>query len=203
MFEFLRSKNRAGAPDVSPETPEQESAIALGSKNLVLPVKPAHPMEVYLKTNRVSYPKVGEMVEGKFIGREGSRAYFDLARMGLGIIYGQEFFDAQDTLKHLKEGEVIAAKVVEFDNAEGYVELSLREAGIEKAWQELRRLMQSGETFSLKVLDANRGGLILEKESISGFLPVSQLSQQHYPRVEGGDKEKIFMELKKFIGQTL
>ena len=51
--------------------------------------------------------------------------------------------------------------------------------------------------------DANRGGLILEHEGVRGFLPVSQLSMKHYPRVENGDKERIFAELQKFIGQEL
>ena len=34
-------------------------------------------------------------------------------------------------------------------------------------------------------------------------MPVSQLSSEHYPRVEGGDSTKILRELQKFIGQEL
>lgn len=40
-------------------------------------------------------------------------------------------------------------------------------------------------------------------EGIAGFLPVSQLTAKHYPRVEGGDKGKILTELQKFVGETL
>ena len=38
---------------------------------------------------------------------------------------------------------------------------------------------------------------------IPGFLPVSQLSSEHYPRVEDGDKNKILDLLKKLIGQEV
>ena len=38
--------------------------------------------------------------------------------------------------------------------------------------------------------------------NVIGFLPVSQLNTEHYPRVEGGDKSKILSALKRFIGQN-
>lgn len=44
---------------------------------------------------------------------------------------------------------------------------------------------------------------MIEKEGIEGFLPVSQLAPAHYPRVEGGDKEKILRELQRFIGENM
>ena len=44
---------------------------------------------------------------------------------------------------------------------------------------------------------------MLEHLGVAGFLPASQLSQAHYPRVDGGDKEKIYEELKKLVGQEL
>jgi small subunit ribosomal protein S1 len=45
--------------------------------------------------------------------------------------------------------------------------------------------------------------LLANVRGVQAFLPVSQLSAEHYPRVEGGDKEKIFSELKEFIGSSL
>jgi small subunit ribosomal protein S1 len=54
-----------------------------------------------------------------------------------------------------------------------------------------------------KVLSANKGGLLVEINGISGFLPVSQLSSKNYPRVEDGDKNKILNMLKKLVAQEL
>ncbi len=147
--------------------------------------------------------KIGDMVEGKILERDGTRFFLDLGPCGTGIIFGREYYAAQDILKSVKPGDALLAKVVETDNEEGYIELSLKEAGQERSWLELKKKMEAGEGLNLAVIEANRGGLILEAEGIKGFLPASQLSSQNYPRVEGGDKEKVYEALRKFIGQTL
>jgi small subunit ribosomal protein S1 len=53
------------------------------------------------------------------------------------------------------------------------------------------------------VKDANKGGLIIEWQGMSGFLPASQLKEDKYPRIEDGDKDKILRELKKLIGKRI
>lgn len=166
------------------------------------PVK--HPMELLLKQGGgVLFPRIGEIVEGLVLERKGTRLFIDLGPRGMGIVYGREYYAAQEIIKGLKAGDQISAKVVETDNDEGYIELSLKDAGEEQRWFELKKLTQSGEMLELQVLEANRGGLILELKGVKGFLPASQLSSKNYPRVDGGDKEKIFQELQKLIGQKL
>ncbi|MDO8600581.1 MAG: S1 RNA-binding domain-containing protein [bacterium] len=162
-------------------------------------------MDALLKDNPnlVQLPRLGGLVEGVVLEKKGSKLFVDLGIRGMGIVFGREYYEAQDIIKGLKPGGTVSGKVVEVDNEEGYIELSLKEAGHEKKWQDLRSAIEEKKEFSLKVLEANRGGLILELYNIKGFMPVSQLSQSHYPRVEGGDKEKIFEELKKFVGQEL
>jgi len=63
--------------------------------------------------------------------------------------------------------------------------------------------MQNKRVLNLPVADANKGGLIIEWQGIQGFLPASQLSPEHYPRVADGDKDKIFSELKALVGEKL
>ncbi|OHA05087.1 MAG: 30S ribosomal protein S1, partial [Candidatus Sungbacteria bacterium RIFCSPLOWO2_01_FULL_51_34] len=162
-----------------------------------------HPMEGLLKSGILRIFRVGEIVEGTVIEKRGSKVFVDLGQRGTGIIFGREYYEAQDILKGLSVGDPIAAKVVELDNEDGYVELSLKEAGRERNWQTLKRVLEEGTTVDLKVSEANRGGLIMEYLGVKGFLPVSQLSSNNYPRVQGGDKEKIYEELKKFIGKAL
>lgn len=164
-----------------------------------------HPMDFLLKQRSDSNQllKVGDIIEGGVMEKKGSRLFVDLGSRGTGIVFGREYYEAADLVKRLSVGDRMTAKVVETDNDEGYVELSLREAGREKNWRELQRLMGSGELIKLSIAEANRGGLILSHLGVAGFLPASQLSQEHYPRVEGGDKDKIFEELKKLVGQEL
>lgn len=148
-------------------------------------------------------PKEGDIVKGPIIIKEGGKVYIDLGQGGTGIIYGREYYESQDKLKDKKRGEEISAKIIELENEDGQRELSLSEAGRETSWQKLARMKDSQELVSVKIIDANRGGLMIEKEGIEGFLPVSQLAPAHYPRVEGGDKEKILKELQQFIGQNM
>ena len=63
--------------------------------------------------------------------------------------------------------------------------------------------LEKKELVSTKILEANKGGLMIEVNGVPGFLPVSQLGSEHYPRVEDGDKNKILELLKRLIGQEL
>lgn len=147
--------------------------------------------------------KEGDLVEAKLLKRTPRAVYFDLGRFGTGVIFGAELLNARDALKNLKEGDTISAKVVEVENEDNYVELSLSEAGKQKSWQALKDLRESGEEIKVKITAANSGGLIAELEGLKAFLPVSQLANEHYPRVDDGNRAKILEELKKFVGQEL
>ncbi|MBI2023387.1 S1 RNA-binding domain-containing protein [Candidatus Giovannonibacteria bacterium] len=160
-------------------------------------------MEQLLKTRPKEFLKVGELVEGVVLEKRGSRVFFDLGPHGTGIIYGREFQNARDMVKSLKVGEKIAGKIVEVENDSGMVELSLKEAGEEMVWKEAVKLRDSKEFIDLEVVDSNKGGLVLEWKNVKGFLPASQLKASHYPRVQGGDKDKISEELKKLVGETI
>lgn len=145
--------------------------------------------------------KPGDMVEGTLISVGKNEVYIDLHGYGVGVVRGRELYDDQATLNSLKPGDTITASVVESENREGNVELSLRVAGQERVWQTLRDLMESKEIVATKILAANKGGLMIELNNVTGFLPVSQLSLEHYPRVEEGDKNKILSVLNSYVGQ--
>ncbi len=146
--------------------------------------------------------KPGDMVEGKLLSVGKNEVYIDLEGYGVGVVRGRELYDDQATLASLKPGDTILASVVEAENKDGNVELSLRQAGQERVWQTLREQMDSKEMISTKILAANKGGLMVEINNVVGFLPVSQLSLEHYPRVEEGDKNKILGVLNSYVGQT-
>jgi len=146
---------------------------------------------------------VGDLVEGPVIAIGRGKVFVDLHPFGTGIIYGREYFQARDVLRKVHLGDVIAAKVVETENKEGYTELSLKEARQALIWSDAERAIASGTIFELPVKDANKGGLIFEWQGIQGFLPASQLKADHYPRVEDGSKDRILEELRKLVGEKL
>jgi len=148
-------------------------------------------------------PEVDSLVEGPVILVEKSSVYVDLAPFGTGIIYGREFINAKDIIKKISLGDIIKAKIVEVENEDGYIELSLKEAKQALAWNEAEKAIKTKTVLDLEVKDANKGGLILEWQGIQGFLPASQLKADHYPRVLDSDKDKILRELKKLVGQHI
>lgn len=145
-------------------------------------------------------PKAGQVIEGRVMKKSARNLYIDLGIWGIGIVYGIEFTNAQEIIKNLKIGSPIFAKIVEVQNEAGLRELSLAEAREEKSWDLIRELKKSNQPITTRILSVNRGGLMVEISGIAGFLPVSQLSSEHYPRVEGGNKNKILEELSKFVG---
>lgn len=156
-------------------------------------------MKELLKKNEELKPlKVGDIVEGKIIARGKSAIYLDLGNKGTGIIYGREFFEAKDILKEIKIGEKVFAKVLDLDNEEGFVELSLSSASKELIFEKLK----NENIIKVKILKANKGGLLTEISGIPAFLPVSQLSWKNYPRVKG-DQEKILEKLQNFVGKEM
>ena len=161
-------------------------------------------MRDLLEKNNFSKPaRVGEIIEGKIVGKGRSSIFLDLGPIGTGIIYGKEFQDSKEQLKKLKIGDKVFSKIVDFDGEGGFIELSVSRASKQLSFEALEEKKEKGELVKVKILAANKGGLVTEISGIDAFLPVSQLANEHYPKVEGGDKLKILRELQKFINQEL
>jgi len=146
-----------------------------------------------------SLPKVGSVVHGTIISVGRNEVRVDVGGLAMGIVRGPEM----DPHALLSIGDEIDATVIDTDNELGELELSLRGAGRKKSWEKLNTLYTSGTIVKAKILEANKGGLIVRVEGLSGFLPVSQLSPEHYPRVQGGEKNKILEKLRELIEQQL
>ncbi|MFA5228304.1 MAG: S1 RNA-binding domain-containing protein [Candidatus Paceibacterota bacterium] len=151
----------------------------------------------------VSIPRPGELIDGKILAIENLSMYLDIGPKKTGIIYGAEYQNAKNILKNIKIGDTISVKVVSAENEDGFVELSLREAAKELAWQTVRDKKEKNEEFEVKIAKVNKGGLMTEVSGIPAFLPTSQLSPENYPRVPEGDKAKILRKLQSFIGQEI
>ncbi len=148
-------------------------------------------------------PKVGDVVKGTVINTGKNEIRVDIQGYKTGVVRGREIFEEAAEYKNLKSGTEVEATVIDLENEMGEVELSFRYAGQQRAWDSLRKLMGSGELIPAKIIEANKGGLLVTVSHLSGFLPVSQLSPDNYPRVTGGDKSKILEKLKSFVGTSM
>ncbi|MSR87558.1 MAG: S1 RNA-binding domain-containing protein [Candidatus Zambryskibacteria bacterium] len=148
-------------------------------------------------------PMVDDLIEGQVISIDKGAVYIDLPPFGTGIIYGREFQNARDIIKRINVGDTVAGKVIAMGGKEGYVEISLKEARQAIIWSEAEDAIREKRTFELSITDANKGGLIINWQGITGFLPASQLKPEHYPRISDGDKDRILDELRKLVGEKL
>ncbi|MBI3619245.1 S1 RNA-binding domain-containing protein [Candidatus Peregrinibacteria bacterium] len=146
--------------------------------------------------------KPGELVEGIVVFRGKNKLLLDIQGVATGIVSGRELRDSFNTFKDLKMGEPVSALVLEEENDEGMVVLSLRMASQQKAWDKFHRLVESDATMKFVAQEANKGGLLANIDGIRTFLPVSQLAPVNYPRVNNADASEIINRLQKFIGHT-
>lgn len=147
--------------------------------------------------------KRGQILEGKIIKVGKAKIFVDLGSKGTGVIYGREFYKAKQQLKDVEIGDPIPVKVISPDSKQGYVELSLKAASEELTWGRLKEKKEKGQSFKVKIVGANKGGLLTKISNLEAFIPASQLAPEHYPRVEGGDKSEILKELQKLVGEEL
>jgi len=150
----------------------------------------------------LAIPKIGDVVRGRVVSTTKNEVHIDLGGYS-GVVRGRELYNESAEYGNLKVGDEAEATVVGLDNELGEAELSFRFAGQQKSWEKLEGLRGTGITVNVVVKEANKGGLIVDLDHNEGFLPVSQLSAEHYPRVPGGDKARIQEKLKSFIGETL
>lgn len=141
----------------------------------------------------------GETIEGKVLSIRKHEVLVDLGPQGIGLVPRREV----GFYRNLNVGDEITACIVDTELENGYSLLSLRKAAKDRGWDEVIAKMESAETIEVSPYDANRGGLLVEYDGVRGFLPVSQLSAEHYPRVGSSDKDEILQRLNSLIGKPL
>lgn len=157
--------------------------------------------EKMLDKDTTKIPQVGEIIKGVVVAASKAEVKLDVDGVLMGIIRGPELYNEVEEFSNLKPGDEVEAAVIDAENENGELELSFRLVGQEKAWIKLRQALKDKTTVKVKIVDANKGGLLSRYCQIDGFLPVSQLAPDNYPRISGGDKSKILEKLKSFVGQ--
>lgn len=155
-------------------------------------------MDELLASSDIKPLKVGDVVEGAVTSVRKHEVWVDLGAGGIGVMFRREVGSNK-----LEEGQSITASIVDPELDEGYALLSMKRAVKDRGWGELQRIFDEQEIVEVQPYDANRGGLLIELEGIRGFLPVSQLAAEHYPRVSDADKDEILTKLNALVNQTL
>lgn len=155
----------------------------------------------------------GELVEGEIVSISPKEVIIDFGAKSEGVLPGREI--PQNQLNELKIGDKLKAYVAIPENEYGQTVLSkVKSTGREAGPREGRRggrtmdwnrfkLAQSQKTkMQAKVLEVNKGGLIVEVPGARGFLPNSQVGFELLSKAS-----KVLpagrQGMEELIGQTL
>ena len=156
-------------------------------------------MDDLLASSEINQLKAGDVVEGRVLTIKKHEAWVDLGANGVGIIMRREISHGNP----IEVGQDVTVSVIEPEMDEGHALLSMKRAAKDRGWDELERVFGAKETIEVFPHDANRGGLLIELDGIRGFMPVSQLSADNYPRVNGADKDEIMQKLSSLIKKSM
>jgi small subunit ribosomal protein S1 len=156
-------------------------------------------MDELLEGSDVKQLEAGDVVEGVVSSVKKHEVWIDLGAKGVGVVMRREIGHGQQ----LEMGQSITVSVIDPELDEGHALLSMKRAAKDRGWDELKRIFDEQEIVEVTPYDANRGGLLVELESVRGFLPVSQLAAGHYPRVSGADKDEILQKLNALVGKPI
>ena len=137
--------------------------------------------------------KEGEKVTGTVVSVEEEEVIVDLQSFSQGVIPAGEYSDdpAFHAMDEICTGDTITAVVLDSDDGQGRVLLSLKEAKSEESWQKMVQALEDGTIFTVKVLTSVNAGVVAFLEGIRGFIPASQLALEYVEDVDS------------FVGETL
>jgi small subunit ribosomal protein S1 len=144
----------------------------------------------------------GDVVEGVIVHLDGEEAMVDIGLKSEGIISNREMMEAADGRSQLKVGDKVLVYVLNPESPEGHALLSLRRASAEKAWREIEKLYEAGEIIRTKVIDANKGGVIVDV-GLRGFVPSSQLVSLERPSTRDASEEDLLARLQALVSKDL
>jgi len=142
----------------------------------------------------------GEVVEGVVASVSGDEVLVDLGGRSAGVF---SLHEASGEGLSVEVGEHILAAVVQPEGPDGRAVLSLRRARNRRQWSRMSELTKSGELVEAEVVEANRGGLVVDV-GIRGFVPLSQLASVGGLRPQTpGLANAIPDALRAFVGKRL
>jgi len=151
--------------------------------------------------------RTGDMVEGVAVAVSHGEILLDVGAKSEGMISGSHLVDNDNTHKNIKPGDKILAKVVQAENNQGYIVLSLKKAEGERKWRDAQEAYESSAILEAEVVEYNKGGLLSDCLGLRGFIPLSHLDRVHFSqdvaKIAAGSERELKESLKPLSGKTL
>jgi small subunit ribosomal protein S1 len=160
-----------------------------------------HPMHALLESDQgMTMPAQGEIREGVVARITPSEILIDVGAKSEGTISGRELESLDpETRKSLAVGQTVLIYVLNPEDRNGNIVLSLSKAKEEQDWRKAEDLLKSQEVYAGQIAGFNKGGLIVKLGHVRGFVPASQLGQARRRRSEGDTPEQKWARM---VGET-
>ena len=120
----------------------------------------------------------GQKVEGTVVEVLPNMLIVDIGAKSEGLVVDREYDAARAYIRSLKPGDKITATIVVPEREDGQPILSVRDTAEETGWTNLEKAGKAGDELEVRVEDANRGGLSVIYNGISGFVPSSHMGSK-------------------------
>jgi small subunit ribosomal protein S1 len=151
------------------------------------------------------YP--GDLITGIVVSVSHGEILLDVGAKSEGIISGTELADEDKTYKSLKPGDPVLAIVVQSENEQGYMVLSLKKAEKDRKWFDAENSFSTGSVLEATVLEYNKGGLLADCMGLRGFIPLSHLDRVHFAndiaKFAAGSEAELKNSLRVLSGKVL
>ncbi|HEV7199173.1 MAG TPA: S1 RNA-binding domain-containing protein [Candidatus Limnocylindria bacterium] len=154
----------------------------------------------------------GDVVEGVVVRIDPDELLVDFGGKSEGVVSNRELLgrrggprEGDEPRTELKVGDPVLVYVLQPESPEGHAVLSVRRAGLERKWRAMQERFEAGEIVEARVIDHNKGGLIVDL-GVRGFVPISQIVD--FPRRPRDEQprdaaQEIAEKLQPFVGRTL
>jgi small subunit ribosomal protein S1 len=141
----------------------------------------------------------GDTVDGVIMRVDKDEILVDIGSKAEGVIPAREMqsLPAEDRAA-LKSGDVLLVFVIQSEDREGRAVLSVDRARQEKSWRRLQQFHETGEVIEAKVVNYNKGGLLVSLDGVRGFVPSSQVSG-----ISRGPETQKQSDMARMVGSTL
>jgi small subunit ribosomal protein S1 len=138
-------------------------------------------MEEFLNQEEASSKRIahGDIIDGVVVRVDPDEVLVDVGSKSEGVISSRELGTREAGTPDLHSGDHIKVFVLQPENEDGNVVLSLRRARAESVWIKAQDQQASGEMMDAEVREQNKGGLIVNILGLRGFLPTSQVSRTY------------------------
>jgi len=149
--------------------------------------------------------KRGDVVEGVIVRIDQDEILVDIGLKSEGVLSTKELPPGgYGSFNELHLNDKLLVYVIQPESAEGHAILSLKRANTERQWRNAEEQHKSGELLNAKVIDYNKGGLIVDVNGIRGFVPISQIMNLRREEVAaGGENQETAAKLQAMKDKVL